>query len=98
MIEIVKVARLEARSDYVLQQAFVSFGVPTCPNGFDVDAINLHRDLQGQGRATAVGGVGRATACHGTGGNPMTLGGRVHPAEAFHGPFNRQRRRAASRA
>lgn len=84
MIEIVKVARLEARSDHVLhvvftngdegeadfswilerdwpvvqplkdpeffQKVFISFGVPTWPNGFDVDAINLHRELQEQGR------------------------------------------------
>jgi len=32
------------------RQAFVSFGVPAWPNGFDVDAIKLHRDMHEQGR------------------------------------------------
>jgi hypothetical protein len=32
------------------RKAFISFGVPTWPNGFDVDAINLHREMAEKGR------------------------------------------------
>lgn len=31
-------------------RVFVSLGVPTWPNGFDVDAIQLHREMNDQGR------------------------------------------------
>jgi Protein of unknown function (DUF2442) len=31
------------------KKAFISFGVPTWPNGFDVDAINLQMELQERG-------------------------------------------------
>jgi hypothetical protein len=31
-------------------RVFLSNGVPTWPNGFDVDAINLHREMAEQGR------------------------------------------------
>jgi hypothetical protein len=31
-------------------RAFLSFGVPSWPNGFDLDAIALHMELKDQGR------------------------------------------------
>ncbi|MBL0935048.1 MAG: DUF2442 domain-containing protein [Rhizobiaceae bacterium] len=35
----------------MFKRVFVSaFGVPTWPNGFDVDAIQLHREMSEQGR------------------------------------------------
>ena len=34
----------------MFKRAFVSMGVPTWPNGFDVDAIQLHREMADQGR------------------------------------------------
>jgi hypothetical protein len=37
------------RDSEFFSKAFVSFGVPTWPNGFDVDAINLHRQMSEQG-------------------------------------------------
>ena len=33
------------RDESLFRKAFVSFGVPTWPNGFDVDAIALYRDM-----------------------------------------------------
>jgi hypothetical protein len=30
-------------------KAFISFGVPSWPNGFDVDAINLHMEMDKAG-------------------------------------------------
>jgi len=30
-------------------KAFISFGVPSWPNGFDVDAINLHMEMDRAG-------------------------------------------------
>ena len=84
MIELIKVAHVEARPGHMLyvvftngeegeadfswilesdwpvveplkdpeffDKAFVSFGVPAWPNGFDVDAIKLHGDMREQGR------------------------------------------------
>ncbi len=32
------------------KKAFISFGVPTWPNGFDVDAINLQLELRAAGK------------------------------------------------
>lgn len=34
----------------MFKRVFVSLGVPTWPNGFDVDAIQLHREMSEQGR------------------------------------------------
>lgn len=36
------------------KRAFVSFGVPTWPNGFDVDAINLQMELRECGALSRV--------------------------------------------
>lgn len=33
----------------MFERVYISFGVPTWPNGFDLDAINLHRQLREQG-------------------------------------------------
>lgn len=33
----------------MFERVYLSFGVPTWPNGFDLDAINLHRQLGEQG-------------------------------------------------
>jgi len=33
----------------MFEKVYISFGVPTWPNGFDLDAINLHRQLREQG-------------------------------------------------
>jgi hypothetical protein len=38
------------RDPELFRRVFISFGVPSWPNGFDVDAINLHRKMQEQGR------------------------------------------------
>lgn len=35
------------------KKAFISFGVPSWPNGFDVDAINLHREMEKAGTLTS---------------------------------------------
>ena len=37
------------RDPAIFQRAFVSFGVPSWPNGFDLDAINLHREMKAAG-------------------------------------------------
>jgi hypothetical protein len=37
------------RDPEVFNRVFVSCGVPTWPNGFDLDAINLHMELQAAG-------------------------------------------------
>ena len=34
----------------MFERVFVSFGVPTWPNGFDLDAIALHQDMMRDGR------------------------------------------------
>lgn len=34
----------------MFRRLFVSLGVPRWPNGFDVDAIQLHREMSEQGR------------------------------------------------
>ena len=34
-------------------RVFISFGVPSWPNGFDVDAIQLHKDMVEAGLLTA---------------------------------------------
>ncbi len=34
----------------MFKRVFISLGVPTWPNGFDVDAIQLHREMSEQGR------------------------------------------------
>jgi hypothetical protein len=36
------------------EKVFVSFGVPTWPNGFDVDAIELHREMKELGLLSKV--------------------------------------------
>lgn len=41
------------RDKTFFQKAFVSFGVPTWPNGFDVDAINLYREMDAAGELSA---------------------------------------------
>ena len=33
------------RDPALFARVFISFGVPTWPNGFDLDAINLHRQM-----------------------------------------------------
>jgi hypothetical protein len=41
---------IEPLSDEALfRQAFISFGVPAWPNGFDVDAIALYREMEQDG-------------------------------------------------
>jgi hypothetical protein len=37
------------RDPAMFRRAFVSFGVPSWPNGFDLDAINLHREMKAMG-------------------------------------------------
>lgn len=37
------------KDEAFFRKVFVSFGVPTWPNGFDVDAINLHREMKEKG-------------------------------------------------
>jgi hypothetical protein len=34
------------RDPQFFAEAFISFGVPSWPNGFDVDAINLHMEME----------------------------------------------------
>jgi hypothetical protein len=38
------------RDPELFQRVFISFGVPSWPNGFDLDAINLHREMKKHGR------------------------------------------------
>ena len=33
----------------MFQRAFLSFGVPSWPNGFDLDPINLHAEMRAAG-------------------------------------------------
>lgn len=40
------------RGQTYFNKAFISFGVPTWPNGFDVDAIALHMELEASGLLT----------------------------------------------
>jgi len=37
------------RDPAMFRRAFLSFGVPSWPNGFDLDAINLHMEMQAAG-------------------------------------------------
>jgi hypothetical protein len=37
------------RDPAMFRRAFISFGVPSWPNGFDLDAISLHRELEEAG-------------------------------------------------
>ena len=37
------------RDQAVFNKVFISFGVPSWPNGFDVDAINLQMELRERG-------------------------------------------------
>ena len=37
------------RDPEVFNKVFISFGVPSWPNGFDVDAINLQMELRERG-------------------------------------------------
>jgi hypothetical protein len=37
------------RDEGMFRRVFVSFGVPTWPNGFDLDAIALHREMRDGG-------------------------------------------------
>ncbi|MBN9074752.1 MAG: DUF2442 domain-containing protein [Rhizobiales bacterium] len=37
------------RDPELFARVFISFGVPTWPNGFDLDAINLHRQMRERG-------------------------------------------------
>ena len=37
------------RDPAMFGRAFLSFGVPSWPNGFDLDAINLHREMEKAG-------------------------------------------------
>ena len=37
------------RDPALFRRVFVECGVPTWPNGFDLDAIALHREMQEQG-------------------------------------------------
>ena len=37
------------RDPELFARGFISFGVPTWPNGFDLDAINLHRQMRERG-------------------------------------------------
>jgi len=42
------------RDPAMFARAFLSFGVPSWPNGFDLDAINLHSELRDAGALTRV--------------------------------------------
>ena len=42
------------RDPSMFRRAFLSFGVPSWPNGFDLDAINLHIELKKQGKLRRV--------------------------------------------
>ncbi len=37
------------RDPAMFQKAFLSFGPPTWPNGFDLDPINLHMEMKERG-------------------------------------------------
>jgi hypothetical protein len=37
------------RDPAMFRRAFISFGVPSWPNGFDLDAINLHMEMAAAG-------------------------------------------------
>jgi Protein of unknown function (DUF2442) len=37
------------RDEAMFRKVFVTFGVPTWPNGFDIDAIALHREMKDLG-------------------------------------------------
>ena len=37
------------RDPVMFRRVFLSFGVPSWPNGFDLDAINLHMELEAAG-------------------------------------------------
>lgn len=37
------------RDPAFFRRVYLSFGVPTWPNGFDLDAINLHRQMAAEG-------------------------------------------------
>jgi hypothetical protein len=37
------------RNPAMFRKAFLSIGVPTWPNGFDLDPINLHREMMEKG-------------------------------------------------
>jgi hypothetical protein len=37
------------RDPAFFRRVFVSYGVPSWPNGFDVDAINLHDEMRDKG-------------------------------------------------
>jgi Protein of unknown function (DUF2442) len=37
------------RDQAIFNKVFISFGVPSWPNGFDVDAINLQMELRERG-------------------------------------------------
>jgi len=50
------------RSPDYFARVFVESGVPTWPNGFDIDAINLYMELRDAGALTRGGGVERGSA------------------------------------
>ena len=37
------------RDQAFFKKVFISFGVPSWPNGFDVDAVNLHMEMKQAG-------------------------------------------------
>ena len=41
------------RDQLLFNKVFISFGVPSWPNGFDVDAINLHIEMEKAGLLSA---------------------------------------------
>jgi hypothetical protein len=42
------------RDPAMFRRAFISFGVPSWPNGLDLDAVNLHRELEEAGELKRV--------------------------------------------
>ena len=42
------------RDPQFFARVFISFGVPSWPNGFDVDAINLHMEMEKAGALKSV--------------------------------------------
>jgi hypothetical protein len=42
------------RDPAMFRRVFLSFGVPSWPNGFDLDAINLHSELREAGALSRV--------------------------------------------
>lgn len=45
------------RDPAMFQRVFIEYGAPTWPNGFDIDAIALHQEMQEAGLLTEKAGA-----------------------------------------